>query len=95
MEASTSKDCFILWQGKVQVTSVNLVGKTLLLAELGPGELVGEMGLIRNEQRSASVTAIRPSKGVASEPSILRIFGEPKSIILRECACEHTDPNDP
>ncbi|WP_081387857.1 MULTISPECIES: cyclic nucleotide-binding domain-containing protein [Paenibacillus] len=64
MEASTSKDCFILWQGKVQVTSVNLVGKTLLLAELGPGELVGEMGLIRNEQRSASVTAIGPVKAL-------------------------------
>lgn len=58
MEEAASKDCFIIWQGKVQVTSSNLVGKTLLLAELGPGELVGEIGLIRNVQRSASVTAI-------------------------------------
>jgi len=58
VEESSSKDCFIIWQGKVQVTSSNLVGKTLLLAELGPGELVGEIGLIRNVQRSATVTAI-------------------------------------
>ncbi|WP_340006113.1 cyclic nucleotide-binding domain-containing protein [Paenibacillus sp. FSL K6-0276] len=64
MEESTSKDCFIIWQGKVQVTSVNLVGKALLLAELGPGELVGEIGLIRNVQRSASVTAIGPVKAL-------------------------------
>lgn len=63
-EESTSKDCFIIWQGKVQVTSVNLVGKAILLAELGPGELVGEIGLIRNTQRSASVTAIGPVTAV-------------------------------
>ncbi|MEK5252049.1 PrsW family glutamic-type intramembrane protease [Paenibacillus sp. FSL F4-0125] len=69
MEESTSKDCFIIWQGKVQVTSVNLVGKALLLAELGPGELVGEIGLIRNVQRSASVTAIGPVKALRLDRS--------------------------
>lgn len=69
MEESTSKDCFIIWQGKVQVTSVNLVGKALLLAELGPGELVGEIGLIRNVQRSASVTAIGPVQALRLDRS--------------------------
>ncbi|RKP46761.1 PrsW family intramembrane metalloprotease [Cohnella endophytica] len=58
IEGAPSKDCFFLWTGKVQVSSRNLVGKTMLLAELGPGALVGEMGLIRNERRSARVTAI-------------------------------------
>ncbi|BBI35495.1 cyclic nucleotide-binding domain-containing protein [Cohnella abietis] len=58
IEGDTSDDCFFIMSGKVQVSSRNLVGKTLLLAELGSGSLVGEMGLLHNERRTARVTAI-------------------------------------
>ncbi|MED1952082.1 cyclic nucleotide-binding domain-containing protein [Brevibacillus centrosporus] len=57
VEGDASTDCFFIHTGSVQVSSRNLVGNTLLLAELGPGSLVGEMGLLQNERRSASVTA--------------------------------------
>ncbi|MFC5530954.1 cyclic nucleotide-binding domain-containing protein [Cohnella yongneupensis] len=58
VEGEASNDCFFVSDGKVQVTSRNLIGNTVLLAELGPGSLVGEIGLLRNERRSARVTAI-------------------------------------
>lgn len=58
VENDLSSDCYILMQGRVSVTSRNLVGQILTLAELGAGEIVGEMGLIRQEPRSASVTAM-------------------------------------
>lgn len=58
IEGDASTDCFFIHTGSVQVSSRNLVGNTLLLAELGPGSLVGEMGLLQHERRSASVTAI-------------------------------------
>lgn len=57
IEGDASTDCFFIHTGSVQVSSRNLVGNTLLLAELGPGSLVGEMGLLQHERRSASVTA--------------------------------------
>nr|WP_255807829.1 cyclic nucleotide-binding domain-containing protein [Cohnella mopanensis] len=58
VENDPSSDCYILVQGRVRVTSRNLVGQTLTLAELGAGEIVGEMGLIRREPRSASIVAM-------------------------------------
>lgn len=58
VEGDTGTDCYFIKRGSVQVSSRNLVGKTLLLAELGPGALVGEIGLLRSERRTATVTAI-------------------------------------
>lgn len=58
VEGDTGTDCYFICRGSVQVSSRNLVGKTLLLAELGPGALVGEIGLLRRERRTATVTAI-------------------------------------
>lgn len=58
VENGHSSDCFILVQGHVRVTSRNLVGQSLTLAELGAGEIVGEMGLIRRVPRSASIVAL-------------------------------------
>ncbi|GED66427.1 hypothetical protein BRE01_01290 [Brevibacillus reuszeri] len=58
VEGDMGTDCFFIHTGSVQVSSRNLVGNTLLLAELGPGALVGEIGLLQHERRSASVTAI-------------------------------------
>lgn len=58
VEGDAGTDCYFIKRGSVQVSSRNLVGKTLLLAELGPGALVGEIGLLRRERRTATVTAI-------------------------------------
>ncbi|MFD2332759.1 cyclic nucleotide-binding domain-containing protein [Cohnella sp. GCM10020058] len=57
VEGAAGEDCYFIKRGSVQVSSRNLVGKTLLLAELGPGALVGEIGLLRRERRTATVTA--------------------------------------
>lgn len=57
-EGDAGSDCYFIVQGTVQVSSRNLVGKPLLLAELGPGALVGEIGLLRRERRTATVTAL-------------------------------------
>jgi len=58
LEGDVGTDCYFICTGNVQVSSRNLVGKTLLLAALGPGALVGEIGLLQNERRTACVTAI-------------------------------------
>jgi len=58
LEGDVGTDCYFICTGSVQVSSLNLVGKNLLLANLGPGALVGEIGLLQNERRTACVTAI-------------------------------------
>jgi HEAT repeat protein len=47
---------FVLVEGRIKVHSDDTV-----LAQLGPGEVVGEMAALDPEPRSASVTAIEPS----------------------------------
>lgn len=59
-------DCaYIIERGRVKV-SRSAPGGSVVLAELGAGELVGEMGIISEKPRSASVIAL--------EPCVLRVI---------------------
>jgi len=57
-EGDASDNLYFLVRGKV-VVEIGVGGpKSQLLAELGPGEFVGEMGVLRQKPRSATVTAL-------------------------------------
>jgi CRP-like cAMP-binding protein len=47
----------LIRQGKVKITMTSPEGKELILSTLGPGEFFGEMALLDDEPRSASVIA--------------------------------------
>ena len=50
---------FLIKSGKAEVTTIDPKDKRkLMLARLGPGEFFGEVGLIKNKPRTATVTAI-------------------------------------
>ena len=51
---------YILISGRIKVFMSDLDGKEVILAILEPNEFVGEMGLIDNSPRSASVVALEP-----------------------------------
>lgn len=61
-EGETGAELFVIASGKARVTRR---GKEL--ASLGPGEFVGEMALLDNQRRSATVTA--------EEPMVLLVIG--------------------
>ncbi len=56
-QGDTDVDLFVIKKGRVQI-SRRQEGKTLSLAELGTGEVVGEMAIVNGEPRSASVAAV-------------------------------------
>ena len=56
---------YILVSGRMKVCMSDLDGKEVILAILGPNEFVGEMGLIDNSPRSASVVALEPCEIVS------------------------------
>ena len=60
-EGDVADALFLIAEGRVRVTSRRDDGTPQVLAELGRGELVGEMALVTNEPRSATVTAVRDS----------------------------------
>ena len=51
---------YIVLSGRLKVMMSDSDGKEVILTILGPGEFFGEMGLIDDEPRSASVVSIEP-----------------------------------
>ena len=64
-EDSLSEDMFVIVDGELRVTKRG-TDREVVLATLGPGEVVGEIALLDNAPRTASVTAI-------SKSSLIRI----------------------
>ena len=59
-EDSLSEDMFVIVEGQLRVTKHGH-DREVVLATLGPGEVVGEIALLDNAPRTASVTADAPS----------------------------------
>jgi len=59
--ADESGDVFcLIREGHVKVTMISPEGKEIILALLGPGDFFGEMALLDDEPRSATVIATEP-----------------------------------
>lgn len=64
-EAATC--CYVITSGEVEVFSINSNNKKFLLAVLGAGEIIGELGIIDNQPRTASAMAIHPTQTLLFE----------------------------
>jgi len=59
--ADENGDIFcLIREGQVKVTMISPEGKEIILKILGPGDFFGEMALLDDEPRSATVVAIEP-----------------------------------
>ncbi len=52
---------YIIERGRVEVNIRDVVGNKVVLADLGPGDIVGEMALITQEPRSANAIVLEES----------------------------------
>jgi CRP-like cAMP-binding protein len=59
-QGAASFQAYYIEEGRVEVT-VRDGGHIIKLAELGPGEIFGEMGVLENEMRMATVIAMEPT----------------------------------
>ena len=82
-EKEPSNDMYIVLEGKVRASLFDEQGNELVLAELGPGEFIGEMGIIDQLPRSATVLAEENTKlAVLRRETFLRIIRENPDIAL-------------
>ncbi|GAC1431396.1 MAG: Crp/Fnr family transcriptional regulator [Thermoanaerobaculia bacterium] len=59
--AAESGDVFcVIREGKVKITMISPEGKEIILTMMGPGEFFGEMALLDDAPRSATVVALEP-----------------------------------
>ncbi|EDP75610.1 Crp/Fnr family transcriptional regulator [Hydrogenivirga sp. 128-5-R1-1] len=76
-EKDESSDMYLVIEGKVRASLFDEHGNELVLAELGPGEFLGEMSMIDGLPRSATVIAEEPTKlAVLSREAFLKILRE-------------------
>lgn len=54
--------CYFVREGVVKASVIAKDGQERLLAVLGPGSLIGEMSLIDDEPRSATISALKPCR---------------------------------
>ena len=62
-EGDAGGSLFIIETGRVQVFKTSEGGHHVLLGQLGPGDIVGEMAMLDGSPRSASVVAAGPTTG--------------------------------
>jgi CRP/FNR family cyclic AMP-dependent transcriptional regulator len=65
---------YLVLSGTLDVLVGDEEGREAILSELGPGELFGEMGMLDDAGRSATVMAIAPSELVAITKTDFRRF---------------------
>lgn len=71
-----SAELHIIRRGAVSVRSSDSLGKVSELAQLGPGQFVGEMSLLTGQPHSATVTAISPTESlVLGRDDFLALLG--------------------
>jgi CRP/FNR family transcriptional regulator, cyclic AMP receptor protein len=64
----------ILTKGRVKVSSTTAAGREVVLAFLGPGELLGELGAVDGAPRSASIVALESVEVLALAPRDFQRF---------------------
>ncbi len=72
-EDEPGQTMFVILDGKVRVERAVLAGRRVVLAELGPGEVVGEMGLLDAGPRSATVTALEDTECLEIHATVLAV----------------------
>ncbi len=72
-QGEASQTLFVILSGLVRVERMLPNDQQVLLANLGPAEVVGEMGLLDGALRSATVTAVEPTDALEIHASVLAV----------------------
>ncbi|MGI9557743.1 MAG: Crp/Fnr family transcriptional regulator [Solirubrobacterales bacterium] len=71
-EGDSGDTCYVIRSGKLRVTREHSGGRAIALAQLGPGEMFGELAMLDGEARSASVETLTPVELLAITAADMR-----------------------
>jgi CRP/FNR family cyclic AMP-dependent transcriptional regulator len=90
MQGDPPNEVFFIIKGRVAISSTAAEGQVLLYAFLGPGDLFGELGVLGNMSRSATVEALDDCSiwGVSGKAFVRLVSEEPSvaQILLEALA---------
>jgi CRP-like cAMP-binding protein len=76
-EGDASDTCYIIRTGHVRAVRAHLDGRTITLAQFGPGDIFGELAMLDEERRSATIETLDETDAIA-------ILGADMRRLLRE-----------
>ena len=76
--------CYFLREGVVKASVVARDGQERLLAVLGPGSLIGELSLIDGQPRSATISALKPSRLLHLPAGVFFRLADENPLVYRE-----------
>jgi CRP-like cAMP-binding protein len=76
--------CYILREGVVKAAVVAKDGQERLLAVLGSGSLIGELSLIDGRPRSATISALKPSRLLHLPAAVFFRLADANPLVYRE-----------
>ena len=86
-QGAASDALHVITRGRVRVEREQPGEKPLVLAELGVGDVIGEMGLLDNAPRSATVTALEHTQTLEIHATIMALvlmqYPQVASALLR------------
>jgi CRP-like cAMP-binding protein len=84
VENMPSDSLLVVSSGKVKLTATNGVGEQVAMGELGPGDCLGELSLIRQGQRLCTATAILEVTALEiRHADFQKLFGEKPQACLK------------
>jgi CRP-like cAMP-binding protein len=76
-EGDESDTCYVVWAGRARAVREHQDGRSITLANFGPGDIFGELAMFDAEKRSATIEAIEDTEVIA-------ILGGDMRRLLRE-----------
>jgi len=83
-EGDASDTCYVVRSGRARAVREHPDGRTITLADFGPGDIFGELAMFEDERRSATVEAVQATQVVAVlGPDMRRLMVEHPQISVR------------
>jgi CRP-like cAMP-binding protein len=64
-EGDASNTCYVVGVGRVRAVRAHRDGRTITLANFGPGDIFGELAMLEDESRSATIEALEETDAIA------------------------------
>jgi CRP/FNR family transcriptional regulator len=83
-EGDASNTCYIIRSGHARATREHPDGRSITLAQFGPGDIFGELAMLDDERRSATVEALEEIETLAIQgPDMRRLLREHPEISVK------------
>jgi CRP-like cAMP-binding protein len=64
-EGDASDTCYVIWHGHARALREHADGRSITLAQFGPGDIFGELAMFDDERRSATVETLEATETLA------------------------------